>query len=126
MPKEIKKVQKKNTKRPTMLGMTMLEVAHEMAQGLYEVGGIDEITMREFDVLCLPPVKELSSNQIKKIRLREKVSQPVFARFLNISPSIVKQWEQGTKKPSGGLLRLLNIVADKGLVTLLPNYKISG
>lgn len=122
----MKTLRLKSKKPPTMLGMTMLEVAHEMAEGLYKIGSIDDITMREFDILCLPPLKELSPKEIKKIREREKVSQPVFARFLNIRPSIVKQWEQGTKKPSGGLLRLLNIVADKGLVMLLPDYKVSG
>ncbi len=34
----------------------MLEVAHEMAKGLYEANVIDATTMREFDALCLTPV----------------------------------------------------------------------
>ena len=93
----------------------MLEVAHEMAKGLYEANIIDATTMREFDTLCLAPVKELSSKEIKKIRLREKVSQPVFARCLNTSTSTVKQWEQGEKHPRGTSLKLLNLVSKKGL-----------
>lgn len=98
---------------------TMLEVAHEMAKGLYEANVIDATTMREFDTLCLPPVKELSPIAIKKIRLREKVSQPVFAKCLNTSTSTIKQWEQGEKHPRGTSLKLLNLVAEKGLTLLI-------
>ncbi len=98
---------------------TMLEVAHEMAHGLYDAGIINVTTMREFDVLCLPPIKQLSSRQIKNIRLREKVSQAVFAQYLNTSMSTVRQWEQGEKHPRGTSLKLLNLIADKGLAVLV-------
>jgi len=98
---------------------TMLEVAHQMAKGLYEADVINVTTMREFDQLCLPPVKELSPLEIKKIRLREKVSQPVFAKCLNITTSTVKQWEQGEKHPRGTSLKLLNLVSEKGLSILM-------
>ena len=54
--------------------MSLLEVGHEMAEGLYDAGIIDATTMREFDVLCLP-IEKLSPRQIKRLRLREKVSQ---------------------------------------------------
>lgn len=104
----------KKAKQPTML-----EVAHEMAKGLYEANVIDATTMREFDTLCLAPVKELSATEIKRIRLREKVSQPVFAKCLNTSTSTVKQWEQGEKHPRGTSLKLLNLVAEKGLSILI-------
>jgi putative transcriptional regulator len=97
---------------------SMLEVAHQMAKGLYQANVINATTMREFDALCLPPVKELSATEIKKIRLREKVSQPVFAKCLNTSTSTVKQWEQGEKHPRGTSLKLLNLVAKKGLAIL--------
>lgn len=96
----------------------MLEAAHEMAQSLYDAHVIDATTMREFDALCLPPVKELSPREIKNIRLHEKVSQAVFAMFLNTSVSTVKQWELGEKHPRGTSLKLLNLVAEKGLAAL--------
>lgn len=97
----------------------LLEAAHEMATGLYNANIMDATTMREFDALCLPPVKELSSKEIKKIRLHEKVSQTVFAIILNTSVSTVKQWELGSKHPRGTSLKLLNLVADRGLNALL-------
>jgi putative transcriptional regulator len=131
MPKKVRSVKvkkaikpRKISKGPTMLGKTILEVIHEMAKDLHKIGGIDAVTMREYDALCLPPIKEFTPNEIKKLRLREKVSQPIFAKFLNISPSMVKQWEQGTKQPRGGLLKLLNLVADNGL-NILGSPKIA-
>jgi len=107
------KKQKKIKKR------TLLETAHDMAKGLYQAKVISSVTMREFDALCLPAVKELSAEQIKKIRLREKVSQSVFAKCLNTSASTVRQWEQGEKHPRGTSLKLLNLVAAKGLSILM-------
>ena len=98
---------------------SILETVHETAKGLYDAHIIDATTMREFDELCLPPVKDLSANEIKNLRLREKVSQPVFAKFLNTTLSTVRQWEQGEKHPRGTSLRLLNLVAKKGLGVLL-------
>ncbi|OGT44127.1 MAG: transcriptional regulator [Gammaproteobacteria bacterium RIFCSPHIGHO2_12_FULL_37_34] len=98
---------------------SILETVHETAKGLYDANIIDAITMREFDELCLPKIKKLSPRQIKSIRLREKVSQPVFAKFLNTTLSTVRQWEQGEKHPRGTSLRLLNLVGEKGLGVLL-------
>jgi putative transcriptional regulator len=46
---------------------SMLKVAPEMVKGLYEIKAIDAVTMREYDELCLPSVKELTQKQIKKI-----------------------------------------------------------
>lgn len=37
---------------------TMLEVAHEMAKGLFEATVIDAATMREFDAQCSTIVKD--------------------------------------------------------------------
>jgi len=33
----------------------LLRTLHETAQDLHEIGLMDAMTMREFDVLCLPP-----------------------------------------------------------------------
>ncbi len=100
---------------------SILKTVHETAKGLYDANIINATTMREFDELCLPKIKDLSPRQIKSIRLREKVSQPVFAKFLNTTLSTVRQWEQGEKHPRGTSLRLLNLVAEKGLGVLLSD-----
>ena len=64
-------------------------------------------------------IKELTPNQIKKLRLKEHVSQAVFAQYLNTSLSTVKQWEQGGKHPRGTSLKLLNLIATKGLAIVV-------
>jgi putative transcriptional regulator len=97
---------------------SILEVVHESAKGLFDIGLMDAKTMHSFDAMCLPPVKQFSPKQIKQIRLREKVSQPVFAEYLNASPSTIKKWETGEKHPTGPALKLLNLVAEKGLEVL--------
>jgi putative transcriptional regulator len=43
------------------------------------------------------------------------VSQPVFARYLNVSKNLVSEWERGAKRPGGPALRLLAVVKKKGL-----------
>ena len=98
---------------------SILEVVHESAKGLYDAGIIDVTTMHEFDTLCLPPIKELTALEIKTLRLKEHVSQAVFARYLNTSSSTIKQWEQGEKRPRGTSMKLLNLIATKGLSILV-------
>lgn len=88
---------------------------HETAEGLYETGLIDKQTMRRFDESCLTPAMALSPAEIKAIREREAVSQPVFARYLNVSKNLVSEWERGAKRPGGPALRLLTVVKKSGL-----------
>lgn len=97
---------------------SILEVVHESAEGLNKAGVLSDMTMREFDALCLPPVKQFSAAEIKNIRAKNKASQGVFAAYLNTSCATVQSWEQGKKKPNGPSLKLLNLVADKGLQIL--------
>jgi putative transcriptional regulator len=91
------------------------EVILETAKGLYDIGVIDAETMHKFDVEKLTPVREMTPNQIKKLRLREKVSQAVFAKYLNTSVSTVQQWERGVKHPRGISLKVLNLIERNGL-----------
>jgi putative transcriptional regulator len=85
---------------------------------LQQAGVMELTTMREFDALCLPPVKDCNADQIKGIRLRFKASQAVFAAYLNNSPSTIQQWERGQKHPNGMALKLLSLVDSKGLQAL--------
>ncbi len=96
----------------------ILVTVYDTAKGLHEAGVMDAKTMREFDALCLTPVKNLSAAQIKRLRMRNKASQAVFAKYLNTSPSTIQKWEQGQKKPNGPSLKLLNLVQQKGLDAL--------
>ena len=88
---------------------------HETMEALHEVGAVDKQTMREFDAACLTPVEILSAAEIKALRMREHISQPVFAHYLNVSKNLVSDWERGVKKPGGPALRLLTVIQKKGL-----------
>jgi len=100
------------------MNKSILNVVHDSAKNLHAAGAMNEVTLREFDALCLPPVKHYTALQIKRIRVRNKASQGVFAAYLNTSKSTVQKWEQGQKKPNGPSLKLLNLVAEKGLEVL--------
>ena len=96
----------------------IIKAVHETAKGLHKAGVMDAVTLRDFDALCLPPVKKYTAAQIKRIRARNKASQAVFAAYLNTSPSTIQKWEQGQKKPNGPSLKLLNLVDRNGLEAL--------
>ena len=92
-----------------------LAAAHETALGLTEAGVMAKRTMRVFDDLCLTPVEDMTPEEIREIRMRENASQAVFARYLNVTTSLVSQWERGEKRPRGASLKLLTLVAKNGL-----------
>ena len=92
-----------------------MAAVHEMMEGFHQSGAIGKQTMREFDEACLAPTPALSPGEIKAIREREAVSQPVFARYLNVSKNLVSEWERGAKRPGGPALRLLTVVKRNGL-----------
>jgi putative transcriptional regulator len=91
---------------------------HETAEGLHAAGVMDKRTRREFDELCLTPVRPLKPEQIRALRMREGASQAVFARHLNVTTGLISQWERGEKHPRGASLKLLTLVASKGLAAV--------
>ena len=93
----------------------ILSEINETVRGLNRIGVVDQKTMREFDVLTIPPVRALSARQICTIRARARMSQAVFAAVLNTSTSTVQKWEIGAKRPSGPSLKLLNVINSKGV-----------
>lgn len=102
-------------KKKTNYKSDAFESIHASATALFKVGAIDKVTMRKFDEGCIANAQEYKPAEIKKIRESNKVSQSVFAHYLNTSPSTVEKWESGVKHPSGMALRLLSIVEKHGL-----------
>jgi putative transcriptional regulator len=93
----------------------ILATVHETAKSLHAAGVLDQVTLREFDRMCLPAVEPLSPSKIRKIREQSRVSQAVFAALLNTSVSTVQKWEIGQKRPTGTALKLLHLVQKRGL-----------
>ncbi len=92
-----------------------LAAVHETASDLHDAGVMDTRTLRKFDELCLTPVRPIRARDIRALRERERVSQAVFARYLNVSTGLISQWERGEKRPAGASLKLLTLIEKKGL-----------
>jgi len=83
----------------------------ETVQDMVNSGVKVSFTKKELDALGveIPPI-DLTPERIKGIRKQMKLSQMVFAKLLNVSPSSIKQWEQGKRKPSGSTKVLLELL----------------
>ncbi len=83
----------------------------ETVQDLVNSGIKVSFTKKELDSLGIKiPEVQFTSGQIKQIRKRMNLSQLVFAKLLNVSPSSIRQWEQGKRKPSGSTKILLELL----------------
>ena len=65
--------------------------------------------------MCLTPAQDMPPEKTPALRLRENTNLAVFARHLNVTTSLASQWERGEKRPRGASLKLLTLVARKGL-----------
>ena len=72
-------------------------------------------TARESTVVAAP---EYSRRRVSKLRARLKLSQPLFAQALNVSPETVRSWEQGKRHPDGAALRLLQLTEKRPALLL--------
>lgn len=93
----------------------LLAAVHETAEDLHEASVMAKRTLRRFDEMCLTPVEPMDAAAIRALRERERVSQAVLARHLNVTTGLVSQWERGEKRPAGPSLKLLSLVRSKGL-----------
>ncbi len=94
------------------------EAILSVAGGLHRAKVIGKRTMREYESLCLEPVEPVSPKDVLRIRQKAKLSQNLFARYLNTSESTVQKWETGAKRPSGPAVKLLRVVERHGLKVL--------
>lgn len=94
------------------------EAIHSAAAGLHHAKVINKKTMREYDDLCIAETPHFAAKDVAHIRKAAKVSQPIFAAYLNTSASTVQKWENGQKQPSGMAAKLLQIVKKHGLDVL--------
>jgi putative transcriptional regulator len=90
----------------------------KFAKSIYEAKLKNAKTERNFNVLKISTAHKLTPKQIKRIRLNAKVSQSVFSKYINMSNSTVEKWETGQKRPTGAALKLLHLVAKKGISIL--------
>jgi len=92
----------------------VFEALHRSASALHDVGALDPQTMRNFDIACIEPPADWDKKKIQRLRHRFSMSQPVFAAYLNSTPSTIAQWESGAKRPSNIAAKLLHVFAKHG------------
>lgn len=97
----------------------IVESLREDLAVLHDAGAVDKVTLRDFEKLCPAPVRDFSALDIRQLREALNFSQPVFALHLHTSASTVRKWEQGETRPAGPALKLLNVIAIKGLQAIL-------
>ncbi len=83
----------------------------ETVQDMINAGFKTSFTEKELNSLNVKiPEVRLTTHQIKNIRETLNLSQTVFAKLLNVSPSSIRQWEQGKRKPTGSTKVLLDLL----------------
>jgi putative transcriptional regulator len=107
-------------KKPSRLAKALLETAGDMRKaGLLDRATYDKITMRHLGAKDTPKVAPITAEQIRAMRERAKMSQAVFAHYLNLTVGYVSQLERGAKQPTGAALALLNVIKRKGIEAIL-------
>ena len=72
----------------------LIESLRSDLAALQKAGAIGKVTMRQFEAISPPSVRDFSAADIKRLRRRLKFSQPVFAQILHTTASTVRKWEQ--------------------------------
>ena len=89
------------------------------AAGLMNAAEAEKITARMLGPDALPPAPVLKPKDIVSLRERERMSQAVFAKLLDVTISTLSKWERGEAEPGGPARRLLQVVKVQGAAALM-------
>jgi putative transcriptional regulator len=87
--------------------------------GVLDASAHEKITLRHLGDTRAMAAEPISGEEIRSLRERARLSQAVFARYLNLTTGYVSQLERGTKRPTGPALALLNVIRRKGIEAIL-------
>jgi putative transcriptional regulator len=108
------------TKKPSRLTKALLETADDMRRvGVLSEEAHEKITLRHLGGRAGEGAEPISGEEIRSLRERARLSQAVFARYLNLTVGYVSQLERGAKRPTGPALVLLNVIRRKGIEAIL-------
>ena len=96
----------KRLKKATAFGQ---EIIASLKEGLDHAQGKIELRSNAVELPEEPP--KMSKRTVKDIRKQLNVSQSVLARYLGVSASVIRAWEQGHSTPNGSASRLLQMAA---------------
>lgn len=101
-------MKKKTNEKQTKLGQGLLKGLKEAIA--FENKKMD-LRTTTIEIPDLPP--EFNKTEVKAVRERLNVSQPIFAKILGVSSDTVKAWERGANRPSGSSARLIQIAKEE-------------
>ncbi len=111
---------KKKAKGNKRLTEELLETARDMrASSVMGKAAYEKITMRHMSQAASRDRAPLTAKDIKALREKARLSQAVFARYLNLTTGYVSQLERGAKRPTGPALVLLDVIRRKGIAAIL-------
>ncbi|KAB2886467.1 MAG: helix-turn-helix domain-containing protein [Pseudorhodoplanes sp.] len=107
-------------KKASRLTRALLETAADMREtGILNAAAYEKITLRHLGEAEPVAVEPLTGAEIRALRERARMSQAVFAKYLNLTVGYVSQLERGAKRPTGAALALLNVIRRKGMEAIL-------
>jgi putative transcriptional regulator len=110
---------KKAKTKVSRLTKELSETAEDLrASRIPEKAVHEKITMRH-EAGARPAQLSFTGEEIKSLREKCRLSQAVFANYLNLTAGYVSQLERGAKRPNGPALVLLDIIRRKGLDAIL-------
>ena len=108
------------TENPGDLRAAILETAADMHRlGIMDAATHEKITLRHLGKHASREKASITGEEIRTLREKAKVSQAVFARYLNLTTGYVSQLERGSKQPTGPALVLLDLIRRKGVEAIL-------
>jgi putative transcriptional regulator len=103
------------SKQATDFADALLESAEDMHRtGMLGDKAYRRIIIRLLGKAAIENTKPISGPEIRKMRLRENMSQATFASRFNFTPSYISKWERGVSQPRGAALVLLNLIRRRG------------
>ena len=98
--------------------MSDFNLFESITQGLteaieYERGKLTDVRVHKVTVA---PLHDYTKEEIKAIRIKNNMTQKLFAEALGVAKKTIEAWEAGTNSPSGVACRMLELLKqDDGL-----------
>ena len=81
----------------------------------YETTGGENLAHDTF-CITLTPAKKFTAEDVKNLRVRNHLTQSLWAKFLCVSKKTVEAWESGRNQPNGPSRRLLELLDNHNAV----------
>lgn len=89
-------------------------------EGHQQAGPRKKVTRRDSVTLPTGKIRAILPEELKALREKLHLSQPVLAGYLRVSPRTLQNWEQGRSKPNDQASLLLRLVErDQKVLQLL-------